>query len=169
MNNNTWPKLPTATHVTCLYSKHVVDYTSNSDEMQLYLNHFEKKCKEATKDYDNKLNNMKIKINACFNQIQSSMNCFSSAIQRQNKMIYVLKSSINECLNINKIRNQAICLVMTETGDQQYKKMIEQPSSIPFDEYQSTMNNMFSTYTPLIDDIMMKMMDVNQQLTLFNE
>lgn len=166
MNNNAWPELPAVTHPTLPYSRHVDDYAYDPNEIQSQLNLFEKQCKEAKQEYDDKLNNMKIKINTCFNQIQPLMTCFSSTMQRQNEMIYVLQSPINECLNISRITTHALDLLMTKTGDQQYKRMIEQLTFISFDEYLSTINKMFSTYTPLIDDIMMKMIDATQKLIL---
>lgn len=104
----------------------------------------------------------------CLNQVQSLMNCFSSTIQRQNEMIYVLKSSLNECQKIIKISNQAICLLMDNTGDKKYTEMIIQTSAIPLDERQTSINKCFSVYSPLIDEITMKIMDATENLHIHN-
>ena len=55
----------------------------------------EKERNEAKKDYDRKISDSTTKINMCLNHVQSLMSCISSTIQRQNEMIYVLKTSLN--------------------------------------------------------------------------
>ncbi|CAF3291440.1 unnamed protein product [Rotaria socialis] len=108
-------------------------------------------------------------MNRCLNQVQSIMNCFSSTIQRQNEMIYVLKTALNEVLEITKITNQALCLLMDKTGEHQFKDMIKQISVIPLDERQASINKFFSAYySPLIDEITMKIMDATENLQIHN-
>ncbi|CAF0976472.1 unnamed protein product [Rotaria sordida] len=139
---------------------------------QLNLNDFlariEKDCNEAKQEYDRRFNDTTTKINMCLNQVQSLMNCFSSTIQRQNEMIYVLKTSLNECLEIIKITNQALCLLLDKTGEQQYKDMIQQISAIPLEDRQTSINKFFSAYSPLIDEITMKIMDATEKLHIHN-
>ncbi|CAF0887045.1 unnamed protein product [Rotaria sordida] len=142
-NINEWPLMPPAVHDTLSYSKYSNGYLDDTINLHVHLNKFEQECYEAKQNYDKKHNDIKTKINSCLNQIQSIMNCFSSTIQRQNEMMYVLKSSLNECLEIIRISNQAICLMMTKSGDQQFTKIIEQLSTIPFDERQATINKNF--------------------------
>ncbi|CAF1061099.1 unnamed protein product, partial [Rotaria magnacalcarata] len=102
--------------------------------IRVFLDRIEKECNEAKRDYDRKFSDTTTKINRCLNQVQSIMNCFSSTIQRQNEMIYVLKTALNEVLEITKITNQALCLLMDKTGEHNFKDMIKQISAIPLDE-----------------------------------
>ncbi|CAF2981746.1 unnamed protein product [Rotaria sp. Silwood2] len=133
-----------------------------------YLNRIETQCNEAKQDYDRKFNDTTTKINTCLNQVQSILNCFSSTIQRQNEMIYVLKTSLNECLEIIKITNQGLCLLMEKTGEQQYGDMIKQITALPLDERQASINKFFSAYSPLIDEITMKIMVATENLHIHN-
>jgi hypothetical protein len=148
------------------------NYTNTNPKEQVntneFLAHIEKECNEVKRDYDRKFNDTTTKINTCLNQVQSLMNCFSSTIQRQNEMIYVLKTSLNECLEIIKITNQALCLLMDKSGEHQYLDMIKQISAIPIDERQSSINKFFSAYSPLIDEIAMKIMDATENLHINN-
>ncbi|CAF4185807.1 unnamed protein product, partial [Rotaria sordida] len=132
------------------------------------LARIEKDCNEAKQEYDRRFNDTTTKINMCLNQVQSLMNCFSSTIQRQNEMIYVLKTSLNECLEIIKITNQALCLLLDKTGEQQYKDMIQQISAIPLEDRQTSIHKFFSAYSPLIDEITMKIMDATEKLHIHN-
>ncbi|CAF3789276.1 unnamed protein product [Rotaria sp. Silwood1] len=165
-----WPSLSPKSTV---YEPNVkLSYQNLNLKEQLNLKDFlariEKDCNEAKQEYDKKFNDTTTKINMCLNQIQSLMNCFSSTIQRQNEMIYVLKTSLNECLEITKITNQALCLLLDQTGEQQYKDIIKQISAIPLEERQTSINKFFSAYSPLIDEITMKIMDATEKLHIHN-
>ncbi|CAF4933303.1 unnamed protein product, partial [Rotaria sp. Silwood1] len=41
---------------------------------------------------------------------------------------------------------------MDKSGDQQYVEISKQLSSIPFAERQSSINKLFSTYAPILDE-----------------
>jgi hypothetical protein len=169
-SNSAWPSLPPKSTV---YEPNTnLKYPNIKVKEDLIINdvlaRIEKECNELKQDYDRKFSDTTTKINMCLNNVQSLMNCFSSTIQRQNEMIYVLKTSLIECLEITKITNQALCLLMDKTGEQQYKDMIKQISAIPLDERQVSINKFFSAYSPLIDEITMKIMDATENLHIHN-
>jgi hypothetical protein len=166
--NDVWPLLPNDKNESNNYWKYTKNYSSDSTNVHECLTRFEKECAEAKHEYDKKVNDMKTKINLCLNQVQALMNCFSSTIQRQNEMLYVLKTSVNECLEMIKISNQAICVMMDKTGEQQYVEMIKQISAIPIDDRQASINKFFSAYTPLVDEITMKIMNATEHLQIPN-
>lgn len=64
----------------------------------------------------------------------------------------MLKDAINECLEVNKYIKQVVCLMMSNSNDQQYEESAKQLSNIPFAQRQSSTDKIFSTYTPLIDE-----------------
>lgn len=169
-SNPAWPSLSPKS--TVYETNTNVNYSNINVKEHLNIKDFlariEKECSEAKQDYDRKFSDTTTKINMCLNQVQSLMNCFSSTIQRQNEMIYVLKTSLNKCLEITKITNQALCLLMDKTGEQQYRDMIKQISAIPLDERQASINKLFSAYSPLIDEITMKIMDATENLHIHN-
>jgi hypothetical protein len=167
-NDNTydeWPSLPPSSHDTIanykVYKPHSSDAVNN---LQIHLNKLEKECALAKVDYERRNNEIKSQMSASILQIQSLIVCFSSVIQRQNETISILKSSINECLEVNKMTNQALCLIMAKSGDQQYEGIIKQLSTIPIAERQAALDKIFSTFSPLIDEITMKIIDVTKYL-----
>ncbi|CAF2985258.1 unnamed protein product [Rotaria sp. Silwood2] len=78
----------------------------------------------------------------------------------------MLKDTTNECLEINKYTIQAVCLMMTKSSDQQYEGIIQQISNIPIVERQSTIDKIFSTYTPLIDELTSKIVAITKQMQI---
>ncbi|CAF4752322.1 unnamed protein product [Rotaria sp. Silwood2] len=81
----------------------------------------------------------------------------------------MLKDTINECLEINKYTIQAVCLMMTKSNDQQYEEIIKQISNLPIAERQSSIDKIFSTYTPLIDELMSKIVAITKQIQVLND
>ncbi|CAF3184345.1 unnamed protein product [Rotaria sp. Silwood2] len=109
---------------------------------------------------------IKSQLNESLAQLKSLNICFSTIIQRQNETIIMLKDTINECLEINKYTIQAVCLMMTKSSDQQYEGIIQQISNIPIAERQSTIDKIFSTYTPLIDELTSKIVAITKQMQI---
>ena len=143
------------------FKSHSSDAFNN---LQVHLNKLEKECTLAKVDYERRNNEIKSQMSASIVQIQSLIVCFSSVIQRQNETISILKSSINECFEVNKMTNQALCSIMAKSGDQQYEGIIKQLSTVPIAERQAALDKIFSTYSPLIDDITMKVIEVTKHL-----
>ncbi|CAF3716351.1 unnamed protein product [Rotaria sp. Silwood1] len=107
---------------------------------------------------------IKSQLNESVAQLKSLNICFSTIIQRQNETIIMLKDTINECLEINKYIIQAVCLMMTKSSDQQYEGIIKQISNVPIAERQSSIDKIFSTYTPLIDELTSKIVAITKQM-----
>ncbi|CAF2760671.1 unnamed protein product, partial [Rotaria sp. Silwood2] len=80
------------------------------------------------------------------------------------KPLLCSKNTINECLEINKYTIKAVCLMMTKSSDQQYEEIIKQMANIPIAERQSAIDKIFSTYTPLIDELTSKIVEITKQM-----
>ncbi|CAF1627383.1 unnamed protein product [Rotaria sp. Silwood1] len=169
-NSEEWPQIPPPTRSTFFsssFSKCSTNCPSDiMNNLKLQLNQIEINCALAKEEYDRKNMELKSQISTSINQIQSLITCCSSVIQKQNEAIAVLKNTINECLEFNHVTNQALCFIMDKSGDQQYAEISKQLSSIPFAERQSAINKFFSTYTPILDDFTMKLLEVTQHLHL---
>ncbi|CAF5002173.1 unnamed protein product [Rotaria sp. Silwood1] len=153
INSEEWPLLPPSTRSTISYSKYSTTCSSDiMNNFKLQLNQIEINCALAKEEYDRKNMEIKSQISSSINQIQSLITCCSSIIQKQNEAIAVLKNAIYECLEFNRVTNQALCFIMDKSGDQQYVEISKQLSSIPFVERQSSINKLFSTYAPILDE-----------------
>ncbi|CAF3825274.1 unnamed protein product [Rotaria sp. Silwood1] len=153
INSEEWPLLPPPTRSTISYSKYSTTCSSDiMNNFKLQLNQIEINCALAKEEYDRKNMEIKSQISSSINQIQSLITCCSSIIQKQNEAIAVLKNAIYECLEFNRVTNQALCFIMDKSGDQQYVEISKQLSSIPFVERQSSINKLFSTYAPILDE-----------------
>ncbi|CAF4441892.1 unnamed protein product [Rotaria sp. Silwood2] len=84
------------------------------------------------------------------------------------KPLLCSKNTINECLEINKYTIKAVCLMMTKSSDQQYEEIIKQMANIPIAERQSAIDKIFSTYTPLIDELTSKIVEITKQMQELN-
>ncbi|CAF1366208.1 unnamed protein product [Rotaria sordida] len=165
LNNDEWPSLPPPTRPTINYS--IYTRSSSSDaikNLQLQLNHLDKCCSINKKNME-----IKSQLNESLAQLKSLNICFSTIIQHQNKTSIMLKDTINECLEINKYTIQAVCLMMTKSSDQQYEEIIKQISNIPIAERQSSIDKIFSTYTPLIDELTSKIVAITKQMQVLND
>ncbi|CAF3343542.1 unnamed protein product, partial [Rotaria sp. Silwood2] len=166
-NRNEWPLLPPPTRSTISFSKYSTTCPSDiMNNFKLLLNQTELNCALAKEAYDRKNMEIKSQISSSINQIQSLITCCSSVIQKQNEAIAVLKNAIYECLEFNRVTNQALCFIMDKSGDQHYVEISKQLSSIPFAERQSSINKLFSTYAPILDEFTMKLLEVTQHLQL---
>ncbi|CAF2522055.1 unnamed protein product [Rotaria sp. Silwood2] len=170
LTNDDWPSLPPPARSTINYS----NYTSSSSSdaiknLQIQLNHLDKCCSIDKKKYEKKNIEIKTQLNESLTQLKSLNICFSTIIQRQNETIIMLKDTINECLEINKYTIQAVCLMMTKSNDQQYEEIIKQISNLPIAERQSSIDKIFSTYTPLIDELMSKIVAITKQIQVLND
>ncbi|CAF1382263.1 unnamed protein product [Rotaria sordida] len=167
INPEEWPILPPPTRSTISFTKYADTCPSDiMNNVKLQLSQIEINCALAKEEYDRKNIEIKSQISSSINQIQSLITCCSSVIQKQNEAIAVLKNAICECLEFNRVTNQALCCIMDKSGDQQYVEISKQLSSIPFAERQSSINKLFSTYTPILDEFTMKLLEVTKHLYL---
>ncbi|CAF1441135.1 unnamed protein product, partial [Rotaria sordida] len=165
LNNDEWPSLPPPTRPTINYSNYTRSSSSDAiKNLQLQLNHLDKCCSINKKNME-----IKSQLNESLAQLKSLNICFSTIIQHQNETIIMLKDTINECLEINKYTIQAVCLMMTKSSDQQYEEIIKQISNIPIAERQSSTDKIFSTYTPLIDELTSKIVAITKQMQVLND
>jgi hypothetical protein len=168
-NAEQWPDMPPPTRPPIYKTYAPSLFTPNPiDKLQVQLNDIEIACSTAKEEYDRKNIEIKSQVKTSIAQIHSLIACFSTIIQKQNETITILKNTIHECLEFNRITNQALCFVIAKSGDQQFVEISKQLSSIPFTERQESIVNLFSTYTPMIDEFMMKLLDVNKQLSDYN-
>lgn len=175
-SKNTWPTLttlspssPSSIHKS-KWNGHDSNINPNENaNVQELLTRVEKQCNEAKQDYDKKLHDTTTKLNACLNQIQSLFNCFSSIVQRQHEMLHVLKTSLNEYMEISKIINQTVCVIMSKSNDQQYDEIIKQITAIPLEERQTSINTFFSAYSPLIDELTTTIINATEHLKIPND
>ncbi|CAF3092777.1 unnamed protein product [Rotaria sp. Silwood2] len=161
LTNDEWPSLPPPARSTINYSNFT--RSSSSDpikNLQIQLNHLDKCCSIDKKKYEKINMEIKSQLNESLAQLKSLNICFSTIIQRQNETVIMLKDTINERLEINKYAIQVVCLMMTKSSDQQYEGIIQQISNIPIAERQSTIDKIFSTYTPLIDEFTSKIVAI---------
>ncbi|CAF1014060.1 unnamed protein product [Rotaria sordida] len=170
ITNDEWPSLPPPARSNINYSNYTRSSSSDTiKNLQIQLNHLDKCCSIDKKKYEKINMEIKSQLNESLAQLKSLNICFSTIIQRQNETIIMLKDTINECLEINKYTIQAVCLMMTKSSDQQYEEIIKQISNIPIAERQSSIDKIFSTYTPLIDELTSKIMDITKQMQVLND
>ena len=134
------------------------------------MNKLEKECENAKNGFNGKNCDIITKFNHSSLHIMSLIICCTTAMQRQNEMILVLKSAINECLKYNKITNQVTCsLLSSNDGYQQHSDVTDQLATIPIDDRYESIEKLFATYSPLIGDCTRKIMKVANQLLFTNE
>ena len=134
------------------------------------MNKLEKECENAKNEFDRKDCGIRTKFNHSISRIMSLIICRTTAIQRQNEMILVFKSAINEWLKYNKITNQVTrSLLSSNDGYQQHSDVTDQLATIPIDVRCESIEKLFATYSPLIEDCTKKIMEVANQLLVTNE
>ena len=168
-NNNDWPPLPPPIQ-SSIYSNRIreIPYNETIKSLQVQLQELDVKCTVAKDEYDRSNMEIKNKINSSINQIQSLLPCYSIVLQKQNETINILKNSIIECIESNKITNQAVCFMLFKSGEQQCIELSNKLALIPTTERITSIEKLFSTFTPLIDDLLMKLFDVNKHIYINN-
>ena len=168
-----WPSLPQPINNTITYLKsqqRQLNHNDQINDMQVQMNKLENECENAKREFDKKNMDIITKFNTSTSKIMSLIIGCTTVIQRQNEMIVALKSAVNECLKNSKTTNKIICSLMNKKDDlQQYSDVIEQLATIPIDDRCVSVEKMFATYSPLIDDFTKKIMEVTNQLLLTNE
>ncbi|CAF3259261.1 unnamed protein product [Rotaria sp. Silwood2] len=124
----------------------------------------ENACTVAKEEYDRKNMEIKSQVKSSILQTQSLITCFSTIIQKQNEALSILKNSINELLEYNRITNQTLCFIMSKSNDQQLTEMSKQLTLLPINARQESIDKTFSSYTPLIDDLLKKLIDATIHL-----
>lgn len=170
-NDDQWPCLPSATRNTIFSTKSAnPNCTTSTSEIQLHINKIEKECVQAMNEYEKRNLEIKTRMYSCVIQFQSILSAITTIMQRQNDIISALKTSINDCLQMNKFTNQCIISMLTKPNDQQLKTdLINQLTDIPIQERQAAMDNLFSTYYPLMQELTVKVMEVSSHLLNQNE
>ncbi|CAF4830977.1 unnamed protein product, partial [Rotaria sp. Silwood2] len=136
--NREWPSLPPPiSNTTAAYLKPQHQYHNRPDQIegiQIQMNKLEREFQNAKNEFDRKNIDIITKFNTSIAQIQSLIICFTTVIQRQNEMILVLKSAVNECLQLNKITNQVTYSLLNNNkndGYQHHSDVMNQLTSIP--------------------------------------
>jgi len=160
-----WPSLNPPNKLNSPYSKMSTIYQPESfNDLQKQITVIENTCSRAKEEYDRTNMELKAQITASITKTQSLLTSFLTIIQKQYETITVLKNTMKECLEFNRLHNQAICFIMSKSGDNQYMEITKQLSSIPFDERIISIDKLFSTYSPLIDDFTVKLIEINKHL-----
>ena len=169
--NDQWPFLPTAARNTIFPTNPTdVGRVTTSNDIQLHISRIEKECEQAKNEYERKNLEIKNKMNSCMMYFQSLLATITTIIQRQNDIVTALKISINDCLQFNKITNQCIISMLAKPHDSQLNaEIINQLTRIPIEERQIATDNLFSAYSPLIQELTVKVMEVSSHLLHQNE
>ncbi|CAF2968700.1 unnamed protein product [Rotaria sp. Silwood2] len=167
ISNGEWPllPLPTRSSIPCSKYSYSSSFSSNIlDNMVIQMKQIENDCTIAKEEYDRKNMEIKTQVKTSIIQIQSLISCFSTIIQKQNEAISILKNSINECLEYNRITNQAVSFMMSRSNDQQLVEMSKQLTSFPITARQESLDKIFSSYALGTDDLLKKIIDVTMHL-----
>ncbi|CAF0942540.1 unnamed protein product [Rotaria sordida] len=120
--NRDWSSFAPSISNTTTYIKPQRQYQNRPGQIkdiQIQMNKLERECQNAKNEFDRKNLEIITKFNTSIAQIQPLIICFTTIIQRQNEMILVLKTAVNECLKLKKITNHVTCSLLNKNDGYQ--------------------------------------------------